>query len=354
MADDCVPTQYARTLLRMAVDRGVDHHQFLRSAGLSFDPLDETIEAAPLDITAMQYSRIYGGVLQLLQDESFGLGAGQGSSPGAFRMLCYCIISCKNLGKAIGRAAEFHETFMENEAQLYINFSDQSARVGYHHNKLAGKRVVDVTDGYAISVWHRFFGWLIGRPIKLDRVDFCGSTPVNPEKYEQLFGCPLYFNQPRNLMYFDSEYLRRPLVHTEQSLEEFLRTAPYQLLVMSPEHMEGNVVAQVRAMIGHDFSHGFPGFNTIASALHMSAPTLRRRLRREGMTFQALKDKCREEAAIGFLRESDQSINAIAYLTGFTDPSAFHRSFKKWTGITPGQFREKDADSTVRDRDSAG
>ena len=142
-------------------------------------------------------------------------------------------------------------------------------------------------------------------------------------------------------MYFDSEYLRAPVVHTESSLEEFLRTAPYQLLVMSPEHMESNMAEQVRAMIGHDFSQGFPAFDTIAHALHMSSPTLRRRLRREGVTFQQLKDDCRREAAISYLRDSEESINAIAYLTGFTDPSAFHRSFKKWLGMTPGAFRDQ-------------
>ena len=71
----------------------------------------------------------------------------------------------------------------------------------------------------------------------------------------------------------------------------------------------------------------------------MSAPTLRRRLKREGTTFQQLKDTCRCEAAKDYLGRSDLSINAVARQMGFTDPSAFHRSFKKWTGKTPGDYR---------------
>ena len=74
----------------------------------------------------------------------------------------------------------------------------------------------------------------------------------------------------------------------------------------------------------------------------MSAPTLRRRLKKEGTSFQTLKDECRRDAAVNYLSNSELSINAIAALMGFTDPSAFHRCFKKWTGTTPDEFRQRD------------
>jgi AraC-like DNA-binding protein len=62
-------------------------------------------------------------------------------------------------------------------------------------------------------------------------------------------------------------------------------------------------------------------------------------LKREGTTFQQLKDEARCEAAKLWLDRPELSINEVALQMGFTDPSAFHRSFKKWTGQTPGQFR---------------
>jgi hypothetical protein len=81
---------------------------------------------------------------------------------------------------------------------------------------------------------------------------------------------------------FPAEYLGYPLVHTEDSLRDFLRTAPYQLLIMPADSGKLSLVDQVRSLIGHDFSRGFPGFERITELLHMSAPTLRRRLKREG------------------------------------------------------------------------
>lgn len=336
---DPVPTRFVNTLLRMVAERDYDFGPMLTHAGLDFNPLDEDDPAYRSEISAMQYSRIYQAVLRLYQDETFGAMSGELVAPGAFRMMCYCVISCANLGQAIQRASEFYRTFFDERSQLYANFSDQYARVGYHTINRTDNARVAVADAYGLSLWHRFFGWLCGRSIELKRVDFSGAEPPRVEKYETLFGCPLYFQQSSDLLYFDSACLAWPVVHTEHSLREFLRTAPYQLLIMDAGPSSNTVSSQVKAMIGHDFSQGSPGFETISQALNMSGPTLRRRLKGEGTTFQELKDSARRDAAILLLDRPELSVNEVAMQMGFTDPSAFHRSFKKWSGHTPGQFR---------------
>jgi len=322
----------------MASEKGHDFSTILADAGVEFDPMYEDGPGYRAEVSAMQYSRIYQQILLLLQDETFGASGSAMATPGGFRMMCYCIISCENLGQAIKRTSEFYRTFFDERGQLYANFTEQYTRVGYRMLNKSGNRVV-ASDAYGLSIWHRFFGWLCGRPLELKRVDFSGAAPENIERYEALFGCPLNFKQNHDLLYFNSECLAWPIVHTEHSLREFLRTAPYQLLIMEDDSSDNKLSAQVKAMIGHDFSEGFPSFETISGALNMSAPTLRRRLKKEGTTFQQLKDNCRCEAAKLHLRRPEQSINEVALEMGFTDPSAFHRSFKKWTGQTPGQFR---------------
>lgn len=349
---DRVPTRFVSSLLRMVDNRGYDFSGILADAGLDFDPLAPEAPAYRTEISAMQYSRVYQHVLHLLQDETFGVTGSELVAPGAFRMMCYCIISCDNLGQAIRRASEFYRTFFDERSQLYANFSEQYARVGYRTITSPDAGQVAAADAYGLSMWHRFFGWLCGRPIELKRVDFSGDTPERVEKYEELFGCPLYFRQPNDLLYFDSACLAWPVVHTEHSLREFLRTAPYQLLIMESDPDSNNLAAQVKAMMGHDFSEGFPGFEAISRALNMSAPTLRRRLKREGTTFQQLKDAARCDAAKLCLDRPELSINDVALQMGFTDPSAFHRSFKKWTGKTPGQFRTERSRAGRKPRES--
>ena len=73
----------------------------------------------------------------------------------------------------------------------------------------------------------------------------------------------------------------------------------------------------------------------------MSVRTLHRHLQKEGTSYQFLKDEFRKETALAYIKRRELKINTIALLMGFQDSSAFHRSFKKWTGLSPGQYRRQ-------------
>jgi AraC-like DNA-binding protein len=126
-------------------------------------------------------------------------------------------------------------------------------------------------------------------------------------------------------------------MQTEDSLREFLREAPGNLIVI-PDN-DNSVTAQVRSVIGKDFREDFPDFESVAKVLHTTPQTLRRRLKQENSSYQEIKDTMRRDAAIYYLSRSQYSINEIADLMGFSEPSTFHRAFKKWTGLTPGNYR---------------
>jgi len=81
-----------------------------------------------------------------------------------------------------------------------------------------------------------------------------------------------------------------------------------------------------------------PDFDTLAAELNMTAATLRRRLHEEGATYQGIKDQLRRDLAISYLSDSDRSVVDIALELGFSERSAFHRAFQKWTGASPGNF----------------
>ena len=98
--------------------------------------------------------------------------------------------------------------------------------------------------------------------------------------------------------------------------------------------------SQVMAIIGKDFSRDLPSADEVAHVLHMSVSTLRRRLLEEETSYQKIKDDCRKEGAINYMNSPQLSINDVASLMGFDEPSAFFRSFKKWTQMTPGEYRK--------------
>ncbi|MEH6552073.1 MAG: AraC family transcriptional regulator [Pseudomonadales bacterium] len=341
MSAEISSTKYAHALLSVARERGYSVEEMLLEAGIEFNPLDGSAPEG-FEISAVHYSRLYEQLLSFLQDESFA-AIGTGVTAGTFRMMCYAILHCDNLGRAMQRAGEFFRIFLVSEAQLPLTVENEDAYIGYALENITPDITITDLEVHGLVTWHRFCCWLTGRTVELKSVSFQWGVPAasERERYEKLFGCAIRYGQPRNVLVFDAACLSWSLVHTEQSLKTFLRTAPFTLMTMPARAEDNSLVEQVRSLLGHDFSQGLPGFEEVTEKLHMSAPTLRRRLKREGKTFQQLKDECRRDAAVAYLRRPDLSINAVAILMGFTDPSAFHRSFKKWTGIPPGEYRQR-------------
>lgn len=334
-----VPSRYAKSLLKLAEQRNFDINQILIDAGLEFNPLDSS---CPEHISAFHYSRIYQQILTLLQDDSFGMPPGKGMSAGAFRMMCYSIIHCETLHKAIRRLIEFIEVFYDPQMHLQLTVKGDTATLSYP-NYVDYKMVKgQAGEAYGLALWHRFFSWLVGLAIDVQKVRLISQEPSQPDRYNRLFGTSVQFAQKANGFDFSARFLELPIAQNEMSLKDFLRNAPYQMMVEPQEAETSELISNVRSIMGYDLSQGFPAFEDVAAAMNMSPPTLRRHLRKEGVSYQGLKDQCRKDAAIAYLSRPELSVSAVAALMGFTDPSAFHRSFKKWTGLTPGQYRSKE------------
>lgn len=347
MNKDVVPLKYARTMLRVAEAQGYNIDQLVGALNLQHNTFSDT-EDAEATIPAELYTTIYTRVMWLLQDESFGLQLKQKSTTGTFRMMCLSIIHCQNLEMAIRRAAEF-TAFCQTLSGIPTAYRNPISRLDdntaeYHFP--GSSEFLDTnadqltTIAHCVAIWRRFCSWLIGKHIEVTQVSFQTSEPTQTQYLNQLFNCQLSFDQPTNSFRFPASYLQAPLVHTEESLKEFLRNAPYHLFASS-EDDDSSILAQMRRIIGNDFSRDFLSVVDMASELNMSVRTLRRRLKDVGTTYQQFKDTLRRDAAMAYLNRPELKINAVSALLGFDEPSAFHRSFKKWTGMTPGEYRQQ-------------
>ncbi|WP_101757557.1 AraC family transcriptional regulator [Oceanicoccus sp. KOV_DT_Chl] len=258
-------------------------------------------------------------------------------------MLTYSIIHCQKLRDAMDRAIEFNAVCRERADsvlihELLVSADDKSVTLRYLSTAIAGQDAPQDGVLCSMAIWLRVCSWLIGKNIEVVAAGCFSPSPANRAGLQHFLPCPIEFDQSCNWLRFSASHLDAPIVRSESDLDIFLKVAPYHV-VIKPVTNEQSVAERIRLIIGSDLHEDLPTFEQLTKVLNMSARTLRRRLDKEGTSYQRIKDSARRDAAIEYLNNSKLTVSDVAELVGFSDPSAFHRSFKRWTGLSPGEFR---------------
>jgi AraC-like DNA-binding protein len=115
----------------------------------------------------------------------------------------------------------------------------------------------------------------------------------------------------------------------------------------------GGISAQVRKALIGVMDGGDSGIDAIAKRLGMSTRSLQRRLAEEQTGYNDLLAEVREEFAKRYLARGTLTASEVAYLIGFTEPPAFFKAFKRWTGLTPREFQERGSALAVAQREAS-
>lgn len=330
-ADEAVPLAYARALIRQVQRQGCDPGPVLERAGLGSEALLEEQRG----LSAEAYSRLCRAVLQLLGDETGGLLPGLPAPPGMTRMLLLSVLHCATLEEVLERAIEFNAALRESLRPHHrLLCSDGQARLVYRPSLPAPQQALALCS---MAVWLRMCGWLIGRDIDVLHAGVAGPLEPHRAALQHFFRCPIAARQEANHVAFPARYLRARPGRSEGELEQFLLRAAHWT-VIRPLRAEGPMGRRLRSRLEQLPCDQWPDFAALAAQLHMAPRTLRRRLAMEGDGFQRLCDRIRCERAVAALR-TGCSVEEVAVRAGFSDSSAFHRAFRRWTGVSPGQFR---------------
>ena len=168
---------------------------------------------------------------------------------------------------------------------------------------------------------------------------FKHDVPGSAVAHEGHFGCPVHFGTDMDALFISHDTMQAPNRVGDSSIVRFFDTHLEQQLSKIDDN--ASLERRVRNQISTALSQGIPTVSSIARYFDMSGRTLQRRLSDRGYTFQALVDESRRELAERLLRETEYPLAEVAFLTGFSEQSAFNRAFKRWAGQTPRSFRIK-------------
>ncbi len=268
-------------------------------------------------------------------DQAFGLHAAEKIRPGIFDVLDYVVRTAPTLRESLRRLARYNR--LVHDAAIFT-LHEGPAVVRVEHALRAGAVQSRHAAEFTLASLLVFGSQICGAPLLPLAVEFRHPAPPDLREHARLFGRTPRFSAEVNAVEFDAATLDQPSPTADPALSRLVERNAEALLALRPAPavtQEERVRRLLPALLGE----GQATLAHTAQRLKMSERSLQRRLAGEGLTFDALLEELRRDLSLRYLQDPKVAIAEVAYLVGYSEPSAFHRAFKRWTGRTPAEAR---------------
>lgn len=270
---------------------------------------------------------------------AFGLHFARCIQPTSFGLVGYMVMNCATIAECLdatlkyqflaGQGGEFSLT--RDGADSCLSYRPVNPEHPVTQHRVVAMLAANVSFGR----------WLVGEAFGPRLVQLTHDAPANAAEYEEFFACPVVFGASRNALHYGEEVLALAVPNASEDLLLLLGERADRLLGKLSQ--TSAIAARIATLIATQLDNSVPDRSLIATQLGMSQRTLQRRLQDEGTSYQAVLDNTRRYLALELLRNTQVPMSRVAGQLGFAEPSAFYRAFKKWEGVTPGQYRESAA-----------
>ncbi|OEC91465.1 AraC family transcriptional regulator [Acinetobacter sp. YK3] len=339
-----IPISYVHLLLELMVEKGFSASEILNKSKIPLTLLNQ-LDAR---ITPFQWSKLAWTSLTLAEDSGLGYQYGLRLRLTAHGPMGYALMSSPSLQHAIELATQF------------FNMRLRDYRIDFYEE--GNLSVIDIKETHPVisnhpeqtKILRRFFYECLmigiiqtGRTlIDTDfsavelRVDW--PEPHYHQKFQQQLPI-IHFDQNNNQIRYKSHLLNQsPKMADPSAFQQALAQCEAEQIRFSETIQD--ICLRVKTELVLVPQKGYPSLDNVAHNLHMSNRTLRRRLNELGTSYLILLDEVRYKEAERLLLSSDMEIQEIANYLGYLQPANFARAFKKWSGISPIQFRNKKND----------
>ncbi len=321
-----------RVLVGVAEERGVAREVLLREVGLDL----ACIQDFDARVDLYQFQRLFLHAIRLTGDPAFGLHFGVQSSELGFDLVGHLIAHATTLRQAISACRQFQPLFMD-DAQLH--FSERAGTAQVRCTLPRSDASFDPSfSEFALAGLMRLLRSFGGAKVQAHAVYFEHPRPGHHLECSRVFGGVDRYRQAFTGIDFSTELLDRPHLHSHPELHAVLRVQAERSLdrLSRPQTFQ----ERLHSFFLAQSPSSCPDMRIAARELGLSIRSLRRRLAEEGVSYRELAQNTLKERACQLLRDPECSVQETAHALGFADATAFHRAFKRWTGVTPLNFRE--------------
>lgn len=323
-------------LLRMAYaamqNAGVDADAVLAKVGLDKSILDQPELRTPHD--AQEW--FWQAMEEVSGDPHIGLHLGPHMPVFKGQVLEYLFLSSPTFGEGLKRALNY-QRLLSDAANAELR--DHGERI-FLKQMLWSRKLAHLNECASVGII-RFFSFVTDGAFVPLEVHFSHARHADQQEYERVFGCPVLFERQDVGIFFDAAVMSLPSAHHEPELLHLHeRLASEQVARLEKQ----DLVYQVSRLVAELLESGHANLEEVAARLGIKPRQLRTRLADAGTNFNQLVAEYRCKLAKRLLAGTDENIDEIVYLTGFSEPSTFYRAFKRWVGMTPIEYRKLKGD----------
>lgn len=277
--------------------------------------------------------RFWKAVQSISNDPDIGLHLGEHVPVYRGQVIEYLFLSSHTFGEGLKRALNYTRLLSDAVQGSLVEGPERSYLVSGISN--SGFR--QLTECAVVGI-AKFFDYVTEGHFQLREIWFTHSTGASAEEYLRVYGCEVKLGQPETRLYFDTELLALPSGHAEPELLKLHEQVASEKVAALERQ---DLIFNVKRAIGEILESGDVTLENVASRLNMKSRDLRMRLQEAGTNFNQVFNDYRCRLARRLLAKTDETIDQIVYLTGFSEPSTFYRAFKRWVGETPVEYRKR-------------
>lgn len=327
-----VSARIGALIIQRAAVLGVEPEQLLFETGFEAAWLSDTEARMPLAIE----QRLWERAADLAHTPSFGLFAASLIRPGEFDVLDYAVRTAPDLRTALQRLTRYNR-LLHDLAIFKVIPMGETTRIE-HRFDVVGVQPCPQAAEFTLASLVVVASQLSGESVHALHVELPHAALDAADAYLAAFGTVPRFGAPVSCLVLASDVLGRSVPAADPCLSRIV-TAHAEQLLSASEPPQENITTLVRGKLAEGMAHGLISLRVVARSLNMSERSLQRRLDDQGSRFADLMDEVRRGLAMRYIADERLALGEVAYLLGFSDPSSFHRAFKRWTGTTPANAR---------------